>query len=240
MGKPNTPVRQKILVVDDDPRLRKLLTRYLSDEGFDVDTATGAAEMDRQMGLGHYDLIILDVMMPGESGFAVCQRLRGSANPISVIMLTAKGDDVDRIVGLELGADDYVSKPFNPRELVARINAVLRRHAPASVPQARTLRFGPFELNLANRSLTRDGHPIVLTAGEFSVLRVLAMHAGEPMSREKLMALARGREHDEAARTIDVQISRLRRLLGDDPQRPRIIQTVWGYGYLLAPDALSA
>jgi two-component system phosphate regulon response regulator OmpR len=240
MGKPATPERQRILVVDDDPRLRKLLTRYLSDQGFDVDTAPGAAEMDRQMSLGHYDLMILDVMMPGESGFAVCQRLRGAGNPISVIMLTAKADDVDRIVGLELGADDYLSKPFNPRELVARINAVLRRQAPVSLHKGRTVRFGRFELNLDNRALTRDGEVIPLTTGEFSVLKALTMHAGEPLSREKLMELARGREHDDTARTIDVQISRLRRLLGDDPQRPRIIRTVWGYGYMLAPEEVKA
>jgi two-component system phosphate regulon response regulator OmpR len=238
MGKTVAPARQRILVVDDDARLRKLLTRYLSDQGFDVETVPGVAEMDRQMSLGRYDLMILDVMMPGESGFAVCRRLRGAGDPIAVIMLTAKGDDVDRIVGLELGADDYVSKPFNPRELVARIHAVLRRQAPVTVHKDRTVSFGPFELNLANRLLARDGVPLTLTAGEFSVLKALAMHAGEPLSREKLMELARGREHDEAARTIDVQISRLRRLLGDDPQRPRIIRTVWGYGYMLSPDAI--
>jgi two-component system phosphate regulon response regulator OmpR len=240
MGKTVTPARQRILVVDDDARLRKLLTRYLSDQGFEVETVPSAAEMDRQMSLGRYDLMILDVMMPGESGFAVCRRLRGAGDPIAVIMLTAKGDDVDRIVGLELGADDYVSKPFNPRELVARIHAVLRRQAPVTVHKDRTVSFGPFELNLANRLLARDGVPITLTAGEFSVLKALAMHAGEPLSREKLMELARGREHDEAARTIDVQISRLRRLLGDDPQRPRIIRTVWGYGYMLSPDGIKA
>jgi two-component system phosphate regulon response regulator OmpR len=240
MGKTVTPARQRILVVDDDARLRKLLTRYLSDQGFEVETVPSAAEMDRQMSLGRYDLMILDVMMPGESGFAVCRRLRGAGDPIAVIMLTAKADDVDRIVGLELGADDYVSKPFNPRELVARIHAVLRRQAPVTVHKDRTVSFGPFELNLANRLLARDGVPITLTSGEFSVLKALAMHAGEPLSREKLMELARGREHDEAARTIDVQISRLRRLLGDDPQRPRIIRTVWGYGYMLSPDGIKA
>jgi two-component system phosphate regulon response regulator OmpR len=240
MGKPAAPQRRRILVVDDDPRLRKLLTRYLSDEGFGVDTAPGAAEMDRQMALAAYDLLILDVMMPGENGFEVCKRLRGAGNAIAMIMLTAKAHDVDRIVGLELGADDYVSKPFNPRELLARIHAVLRRQAPVALPRGKTLRFAGFDLNLAKRQLTRDGAPVLLTGGEFSVLRVLAMHADEPLSRDKLMELARGREHEQTARTIDVQISRLRRLLGDDPQRPRIIRTVWGYGYMLATDAIKS
>jgi two-component system phosphate regulon response regulator OmpR len=233
--------RQKILVVDDDLRLRDLLKRYLTEQAFAVDTAPDAAAMDRQLQRVRYDLIVLDLMLPGEDGLAICRRLRAARNDIAVIMLTAKGDDVDRIVGLEMGADDYLAKPFNPRELVARIHAVLRRQSPAQTPGAPTLEpknvaFGPFELHLAGRSLTRDGQPVALTTGEFALLKVLALHPGEPMSRDKLMDLARGREHESYDRSIDVQVSRLRKLLGEDPQQPRFIQTVWGFGYVFIPD----
>jgi two-component system phosphate regulon response regulator OmpR len=156
-------------------------------------------------------------------------------------MLTAKGDDVDRIIGLEMGADDYLPKPFNPRELVARIQAVLRRQAPLPAPGAPTpedivVTFGPFSLNLGTRALERDGIPLPLTHGEFSVLKVFAQHPREPLSRDKLMDKARGREHESYDRSIDVQVSRLRKLLGEDPQAPRFIQTVWGFGYVFIPD----
>ncbi len=233
--------RQKILVVDDDLRLRDLLKRYLTEQGFGVDTAPDAAAMDRQLQRVRYDLIVLDLMLPGEDGLAICRRLRAAQNDVAIIMLTAKGDDVDRIVGLEMGADDYLAKPFNPRELVARIHAVLRRQSPAQTPGAPTLEpkvvpFGPFELHLASRSLTREAQPVPITTGEFALLKVLALHPGEPMSRDKLMDLARGREHESYDRSIDVQVSRLRKLLGEDPQQPRFIQTVWGFGYVFIPD----
>jgi two-component system phosphate regulon response regulator OmpR len=236
--------RQKILVVDDDLRLRDLLKRYLSEQGFAVDTVQDAAAMDRQQQRVRYDLMVLDLMLPGEDGLAICRRLRSERNPVPIIMLTAKGDDVDRIVGLEMGADDYLAKPFNPRELVARIHAVLRRQAPAPTPGApstepRVVEFGPFELHLASRALTRDGDPVPLTTGEFALLKALALHPREPMSRDKLMDLARGREHESFDRSIDVQVSRLRRLLGDDPQQPRFIQTIWGFGYVFIPDGLA-
>jgi two-component system phosphate regulon response regulator OmpR len=157
-------------------------------------------------------------------------------------MLTAKGDEVDRIVGLEMGADDYLPKPFSPRELVARINAVLRRRGPAAPPGAPDLHagsvtFGPFTLNTGNRTLLRDGQPITLTTGEFSLLKVLASSPGTPLSRDKLMELARGRELEPFDRSIDVQVSRLRKLVEDDPAKPRYIQTVWGFGYVFVPDA---
>ncbi len=159
-------------------------------------------------------------------------------------MLTAKGDDVDRIVGLEMGADDYLPKPFNPRELVARINAVLRRRAPSGPPGAPSAdtevhRFGAFELNLGTRQLERDGKPVSLTTGEFSVLKVLVQHPREPLSRDKLMAMARGREYEVFDRSIDVQISRLRKLVEEDPSHPRYIQTVWGFGYVFVPDGIA-
>jgi len=236
-----TAQRQKVLVVDDDLRLRDLLKRYLGEQGFATDTVSDAPAMDRQLQRVRYDLMVLDLMLPGEDGLAICRRLRAGGNSLPVIMLTAKGDDVDRIVGLEMGADDYLAKPFNPRELVARINAVLRRQAPAPVPGApaaeqKVVAFGPFTLDLATRLLARDGKPLVLTTGEFSLLKVLVEHAREPMSRDKLMDLARGREHESFDRSIDVQISRLRKLVEDDPKEPRYIQTVWGYGYVFVPD----
>ena len=237
--------RQKILVVDDDLRLRDLLKRYLSEQGFAVDTVADAAAMDRQLQRVRYDLMVLDLMLPGEDGLAICRRLRAAQNALAIIMLTAKGDDVDRILGLEMGADDYLAKPFNPRELVARIHAVLRRQprsrapgAPATEPKV--VEFGPFALNLASRALTREGEQIPLTTGEFSLLKVLALHPREPMSRDKLMDLARGREHESFDRSIDVQVSRLRKLLGEDPQQPRFIQTVWGFGYVFIPDEMAA
>jgi two-component system, OmpR family, phosphate regulon response regulator OmpR len=233
--------RQKILVVDDDLRLRDLLKRYLSEQGFAVDTVPDAAAMDRSLARVRYDLLVLDLMLPGEDGLAICRRLRAAGNTVAVIMLTAKGDDVDRIVGLEMGADDYLAKPFNPRELVARIHAVLRRQAPqeapgAPSPESKVVEFGPFALNLGNRSLARAGEPIALTTGEFALLKALALHPREPMSRDKLMELARGREYEVFDRSIDVQISRLRKLVEADPSHPKHIQTVWGFGYVFVPE----
>jgi len=158
-------------------------------------------------------------------------------------MLTAKGDEIDRIVGLEMGADDYLPKPFNPRELVARINAVLRRRQPAGPPgapeaQGERHQFGAFTLDLATRSLTREGKDLSLTTGEFSVLKVLVQHPRQPLSRDKLMELARGREYEVFDRSIDVQISRLRKIVEQDPAKPRHIQTVWGFGYVFVPDGV--
>ena len=237
----NTPIKHRILVVDDDLRLRDLLKRYLSEQGFAVDTVPDGHALDRAMARNRYDLMVLDVMLPGEDGFAICRRLRGADNQIPVIMLTAKGDDVDRIVGLEMGADDYLPKPFNPRELVARINAVMRRQAPLPLPGAPSdteelVEFGPFVLNLGTRTLTKQGAAMPLTSGEFSLLKVLVQHSRTPLSRDKMMELGRGREHESFDRSIDVQVSRLRRLLGEDSASPRYIQTVWGFGYVFVPD----
>lgn len=236
--------RGKILVVDDDQRLRALLDRYLGEQGFAVKAVDGAAAMDKALAREHYDLIVLDLMMPGEDGLSVCRRLRGSKDTTPIIMLTAKGDDVDRIVGLEMGADDYLPKPFNPRELVARIHAVLRRRAappPAGAPAAEegTVDFGSVSVNLATRVLTRKGESHALTTGEFAVLRVLLQHPRQPLSLDKLMELARGREYEVFDRAIDVQISRLRKLVEEDPSKPRYIQTVWGFGYVFVPEGTS-
>ncbi|MDO9242307.1 MAG: two-component system response regulator OmpR [Rhodocyclaceae bacterium] len=242
------PRKHKILVVDDDLRLRSQLERYLTDQGFAVKTAPDAVGMDRALERELHDLLVLDLMLPGEDGLAICRRLRGqrqSGNDIAILMLTAKGDDIDRIVGLELGADDYLAKPFNPRELVARIHAVLRRRAappPAGAPAAthEVVRCGRVEINLATRELTRDGAVTLLTTGEFGLLQVLLKHPRQPLSRDKLMELARGREHGVFDRAIDVQISRLRKLVENDPAKPRYIQTVWGFGYVFVPDGKDA
>ncbi len=233
--------RQKVLVVDDDLRLRDLLKRYLTEQGFGVETVPDGAAMDRALQRMRYDLLVLDLMLPGEDGLAICRRLRAAGTTLPVIMLTAKGDDVDRIVGLEMGADDYLGKPFNPRELVARINAVLRRQAPQPTPGAPTaeevrVTFGEFTLNLGTREFSCNGEAIALTTGEFALFKALVMNPRQPMSRDKLTDLARGREHESYDRSIDVQVSRLRKLLGEDPQHPRYIQTVWGFGYVFIPE----
>ena len=240
MSEPKT----RILVVDDDARLRDLLNRYLTEQGYAVRVVRDAVEMNRYIARERYDLMILDLMLPGEDGLSVCRRLRGGGEKLPIIMLTAKGDDVDRIVGLEVGADDYLPKPFNPRELVARIQAVLRRQPPAGPPGApsadpQVAEFGDFHFNLAARSLTKNGADVPLTTGEFALLKVLVQHPRSPLSRDKLMELARGREFGAFDRSIDVQVSRLRRLIEPDPAKPVFIQTVWGFGYVFIPDGKS-
>ncbi len=227
--------------MDDDQRLRELVVRYLSEQGFDARAVPDATGMDRQLARERCDLVVLDLMLPGEDGLAICRRLRGTGAGPAIIMLTAKGDEVDRIVGLEMGADDYLPKPFNPRELVARINAVLRRRQPAGPPGAPATdteihRFGAFEFNLATRRLEKEGKPVSLTTGEFSVLKVLVQHPRQPLSRDKMMELARGREYGVFDRSIDVQISRLRKIVEADSAHPQHIQTVWGFGYVFVPD----
>ncbi len=234
-------LKTRILVVDDDQRLRDLLTRYLGEQKFEVRAVADAQAMDKQLARERYDLLVLDLMLPGEDGLAICRRLRAAGGAPAIIMLTAKGDEVDRIVGLEMGADNYLPKPFNPRELVARINAVLRRKPRGGVPGAPGVedgiyRFGAYEFNPATRELKKDGKPVALTTGEYSVLKVLVERPRQPLSRDQLMELARGREYEVFDRAIDVQISRLRKLLEDDPSHPRYIQTVWGHGYVFVPD----
>jgi two-component system phosphate regulon response regulator OmpR len=232
---------KKILVVDDDPRLRDLLRRYLGDNQFDVSLAHDGPSMWRLMQREAFELVVLDQMLPGDDGLTLLRRLRAQRDKTPVVMLTAKGDEVDRIIGLEVGADDYLPKPFNPRELLARIHAVLRRTPGPELPgapsgAAEEVRFGPFHLNLGTRQLHRGDEPISLTTSEFSVLKVLVQHARQPLSRDKLMALARGREYGAFDRSLDVQISRLRKLIEVDPQHPRYLQTVWGVGYVFVPD----
>ncbi|MGH8723632.1 MAG: osmolarity response regulator transcription factor OmpR, partial [Burkholderiales bacterium] len=222
-------LKTRILIVDDDQRHRDLLVKYLGTEGYDVKAVPDAAGMDKQLARDRYDLVVLDLMLPGEDGLSICRRLRAQQSAPAIVMLTAKGDDVDRIVGLEMGADDYLPKPFNPRELLARIVAVLRRRAPAGPPGAPAeggvYQFGPFSLDLATRTMARGGKAVALTTGEFSVLKVLVQHPRQPLSRDKLMELARGREYEVFDRSIDVQISRLRKIIEDDPSHPKHIQT---------------
>jgi two-component system phosphate regulon response regulator OmpR len=231
-----------ILIVDDDPKIRDLTTQYLIDQGLNVHAANGGAEMDNFIASHPVNLIILDLMMPEESGLAICQRLRGSGNLTPIIILTAKGDEIDRIVGLEMGADDYVSKPFNPRELLARINAVLRRNELKRSQNAtpEILSFGSFIFNSDSRSLTKNGALISITSGEFELLKVFIDHPRQPLSRDQIMQLAKGRELDVFDRSIDVQISRLRKILEEDPTSPKFLQTMWGFGYIFVPDGDAA
>jgi two-component system OmpR family response regulator/two-component system phosphate regulon response regulator OmpR len=235
-----TERNQNLLVVDDDIRLRELLTRYLGEQGFNVKSAADAQQMDKLRSREHFDLLILDLMMPGEDGLSICRRLRGTGDRTPVIMLTAKGEEIDRIIGLEMGADDYLPKPFNPRELLARINAVMRRQSsqPPGAPEAgeEIIRFANVEVDLAARTLKKADEILPLTTGEFAVLKVLLQHPREPLSRDKLMTLARGREQGPFDRAIDVQVSRLRKLIEADPAQPRYLQTVWGFGYVFVPD----
>jgi two-component system phosphate regulon response regulator OmpR len=231
---------KRILVVDDDVRLRELLRRYLGEQGFDVMVAEDGNRMARLTQRERFDLYVLDLMMPGEDGLSILKRIRSSGDETPVVMLTAKGEDVDRIIGLELGADDYLGKPFNPRELMARIAAVLRRAPEPEIPGAPSqndemVEFGPFKLDLARRTLTKDGEAIEITSGEFAVLKVFARHPRVALSREKLMEMARGRELQAFDRSLDVQISRLRKLIETDPSKPAYIQTVWGVGYVFIP-----
>ncbi len=236
--------QQRLLIIDDDARLRDLLVRYLGEQGFVVKAVGDGSALDKALALNRYHLLVLDLMMPGEDGLSILRRLRSSGETVPVILLTAKGDEIDRIVGLEMGADDYLPKPFNPRELVARINAILRRKGlqPVGAPETeeKSLVFGDCELNFATRVLTRAGSPVSLTTGEFALLKALVSHPRHPLSRDKLMELARGRDHEPLDRAIDVQVSRLRKLIEEDPAKPRFIQTVWGHGYVFVPDGVKA
>ncbi len=231
----------RIAVVDDDARIRDLLRRYLSQEGFEVHPAEDGLALSRLMARETLDLIVLDLMMPGEDGLSICRRLRSQGNSTPIVMLTAKGEDVDRIVGLEVGADDYLAKPFNPRELLARINAVLRRAPSPEAPGApsrepETVVFGPYRFDMSQRRLTKDGKELALTTGEFAMLKALVRHPRQPLSRERLAQLTRGRDFEPYDRSLDVQVSRLRKMIEPDLASPRFIQTVWGLGYVFVPD----
>lgn len=230
----------KILVLDDDLRLRDLLERYLAEQGFAVKTIADGKALDVILERERFDALVLDLMLPGEDGLSICRRLQSARPELPILMLTAKGDEIDRIVGLEMGADDYLPKPFNPRELVARLRAILRRKplVPPGAPAEEriTIEFGAFSLHLGSRELFHGKEKLPLTSGEFAVLKALVDHPRKALSRERLMELARGREHEAYDRSIDVQISRLRKLIETDPASPHHIQTVRGFGYVFVPD----
>lgn len=225
-----------ILIVDDDTRLRELLARYLETHGFRVLAVANLAGMHMSLSQHHIDLIVLDLMLPDGDGIDACRQLRADKHETPVLMLTARGDEVDRVVGLEIGADDYLPKPCAPRELLARIRAILRRtvlpQGAAPREHANPLRFGEFEFNPRTRQLTRNGDTLRLTSGEFAVLAALTAQVGKPLSRDQLMNVARGIDHDAGDRSIDVMVSRIRRLIEVDARRPRYLQTVWGLGYV--------
>ncbi len=225
-----------ILIVDDDPELRSLLGDYLGKNGFRVSAAADGDGMWAVLDSGHVDLVILDVMLPGDDGLVLCRNLRARSN-LPVIMLTARGDDMDRIVGLEMGADDYLPKPFNPRELLARIKGVLRRARtlPTDPGEVRYFRFAGWALDVQTHHLiSPEGVIIPMGGGEYRLLRVFLEHPNRVMNRDQLMDLTQGREALPFDRSIDVQISRLRRRLGDDPRNAAIIKTIRNEGYMLA------
>jgi two-component system phosphate regulon response regulator OmpR len=237
----------RILVVDDDLDLRDLLSAYLSREGFEVTGAEDGRAMDAAMGQGGCDLILLDLMLPGEDGLSIARRLRQTTQ-VPIIMLSARGDDVDRIVGLEVGADDYVAKPFNPRELLARIRAVLRRRGPPQPGSAEAeteeadeaiFAFGPYRLDLRTRELLREGEPLPLTGGELDLLAALAAHPNRVLDRDRLLDLLKGYERSPFDRSIDVLIARLRAKIEPDTKRPHYVRTVWGKGYMFTPQGES-
>jgi len=225
-----------LLVVDDDERLRSLLAEYLGERGFRVETAPDGEAGLSTLKNGGIDLVILDVMLPGKDGFEVCRAIRASGDKVPVVMLTARGDDTDRIVGLEIGADDYLPKPFNPRELLARVQAVLRRaDAPGGGGSGKNtiISAGPVDIDTDRRTASLDGVIVELTTTEFEILRTLVANAGKVIPREDLMSLARGEEWAAFDRSVDVHISHLRKKLKDDSKTPALIKTVRGVGYTM-------
>ncbi len=227
----------KVLVVDDDPALRQLLADYLNRHGYDTLLAADGHDLESRIQRYSPDLVVLDRMMPAGDGADACRRLRQQGEDIPVILLTARDETVDRIIGLEAGADDYLGKPFDPRELLARIEAVLRRKKGASaLTNGKPVQFGPFVFDPATRQLSREGELIKLTGGEVNLLEALVANPGKPLSRERLLTLARDDESGERNdRAIDIAVLRLRRAIEDDPKQPRWIQTVWGVGYRFSP-----
>jgi two-component system phosphate regulon response regulator OmpR len=228
--------RTRILIVDDDPALLELLERYLGEQGFDVAGVPDGKAMDRHLAGHEVDLVILDLMLPGEDGLSIARRLRTSWPTLPILMLSARGDDVDRIVGLEVGADDHLAKPFNPRELLARLRAILRRGQPAA-PGGEVHVFGDFRLDTVGGTLTRNGERVALTSGEYALLKVFAENPNRVLTRDALVERLAGFERSPFDRSIDVRVTRLRRKIEADPSAPLYIQTVWGEGYRFSPGA---
>lgn len=229
----------KLLVVDDDPELRELITAYLSKQGYEIVAVGDGRAMDHAFQAGGVDLVILDLMLPGEDGLDIAKRLKQTTD-VPIIIVSAQGEEIDRIVGLEVGADDYIGKPFNPRELLARVRAVLRRVRGSGTvgPLARIVEFGDFRLDLNAHLLTRDGATVPLTSGEFDLLGILVRHPNQVLDRDRILDLLTGAERSPFDRSIDVRITRLRSKIEPDPSSPVFIRTIWGKGYMFCPDVL--
>lgn len=229
--------RERVIVVDDDAELRALLRRFLSEHGFETRAVESGAALDRELSRTPADAIVLDLMMSGEDGLAICRRLRASGDLTPIVMLTARGDPIDRIVGLETGADDYLPKPFEPRELVARLAAVLRRtRGQTDMSADDIVTVGSLEINLSTRTVMRHGAPLKLSSREFALLAALVRSRGRPLSRAQLIDRALGRDAEVTDRAVDVQVARLRRAIGDRAEDAELIKTVWGVGYVLVSD----
>ena len=231
--------RAKLLVVDDDPELRELITAYLSKQGYDIVAVGDGNAMDQAFANNDIDLVILDLMLPGEDGLTIAKRLKQNSN-VPIIIVSAQGEDVDRIVGLEVGADDYIGKPFNPRELLARVRAVLRRatgSGPTAAPM-RVVEFGEFRMDLNAHLLSRNGSTVALTSGEFDLLGILVRHPNQVLDRDRILDLLTGAERSPFDRSIDVRITRLRSKIEPDPTSPIFIRTIWGKGYMFCPDVI--
>jgi two-component system, OmpR family, phosphate regulon response regulator OmpR len=224
---------ERILLIEDDEHLSAMLSEYLGARGFTVTARATAIDGLKLLRQGGFAALVLDIMLPDLDGFEVCRRVRAESD-IPILMLTARGDEMDRIVGLELGSDDYLPKPFNPRELLARLRAILRRRGPAGMARTAPLQFGRLEIDRDARVVRVDGMERPLTSYQFELLCVLAIHAGRVMSREALMDRVRGEECEVFDRSIDVHIARIRAVLEDDPKHPRRIITVRGAGYVFA------
>ena len=226
-----------LLVVDDDPELRELTQAYLEKQGFNVTCVDSGETMDAYLTDHAVDLLILDLMLPGEHGLSIAQRLKKHSD-LPIIIVSAQGEDVDRIVGLEVGADDYLSKPFNPRELLARVRAVLRRSQLADVPstaQPGNFEFGEFALDTAAHRLSQNGETVPLTSGEFDLLAILVSHPNKVLDRDRILDLLTGAERSPFDRSIDVRVTRLRSKIEPDPAHPAYIRTIWGKGYMFCP-----
>jgi two-component system response regulator CpxR len=230
-----TVTENRLLIIDDDVRLAEMLAEYLAPEGIELTAVASGIQGLRDAQRENYDLIVLDVMLPGLSGFDVLKQLRESGSRTPVLMLTARGDDVDRIVGLDLGADDYLPKPFNPRELLARIKAILRRTTEAEEAAPEELSVGPLQANLRRREAWLNGQPLKLTNAEFVILVTLMRTPGEVVSRESLTRTALGRQLLPDDRSLDTHISNLRRKVGSDPSTELVIRSIRGSGYVLVP-----
>jgi two-component system phosphate regulon response regulator OmpR len=225
----------RVLVVDDDPELRKLLSAYLTDVGYAVDLAADGEQMRRAIERATPDVIVMDLMLPGTDGLALTREVRAASN-VPILMLSARGEEIDRVVGLEVGADDYLAKPFSPRELLARLRALLRRSQPAAVaPAPKSLAFGPFRLDPDAHRLLRNGVEVELSTADFELLKVFVERPGRVLSRDVLLDLLKGYERDPFDRTVDNRVARLRRRIEPDPANPVFIRTVRGEGYLFSP-----